>query len=327
MKNLQICLLVLLAALFAGCETEGKFRDTSYYNPQVTFNPTWLQGDYRITYNGSESPYVSKSEKTFELEIFRKDDATDTPVLAENECPSDKAITLFRPVGSELAVYTGNEDKYTTFTPTIIFSGNKDDYTATFNNGEIEEGETNYIAKDNLTGTFRIVRKADNTILYEEEITLEADGTLQFMQLSDTEFLEIPESDEPDPESRQYTKIRFFYTADAFPEHDKLRLVVYLMDLDAAQFTEAIATIELEAGKISEYIQIDNDAFGQGSVNGVYDLIDENGNMIVDNTQHFNTSIQIGTSDNKFMTFRFVDPSHQGGDNVGCSRILYTPWE
>ena len=108
MKNLQICLLVLLAALFAGCETEGKFRDTSYYNPQVTFNPTWLQGDYRITYNGSESPYVSKSEKTFKLEIFRKDDATDTPVLAENECPSDKAITLFRPVGSELAVYTGN---------------------------------------------------------------------------------------------------------------------------------------------------------------------------------------------------------------------------
>lgn len=63
MKNLQICLLVLLAALFAGCETEGKFRDTSYYNPQVTFNPTWLQGDYRITYNGSESPYVSKSER------------------------------------------------------------------------------------------------------------------------------------------------------------------------------------------------------------------------------------------------------------------------
>ena len=95
MKNLQICLLVLLAALFAGCETEGKFRDTSYYNPQVTFNPTWLQGDYRITYNGSESPYVSKSEKTFKLEIFRKDDATDTPVLAEMNVRRTKRLLFF----------------------------------------------------------------------------------------------------------------------------------------------------------------------------------------------------------------------------------------
>lgn len=327
MKKLQICLLVLFSALFVGCDTEGELLDTSFYNPKVTFNPIHLNQKYRVTYNGSESPYVSRSEKTFKLEVFKKDDATNTPVLTENECPSDIALTLFSPVGSELAVYTGNEDKYTTFTPTIIFSGNKDDYTATFNNGEIVEGKANYIAKDNLTGTFRIVRKADNTILHEEEITIEAEGKLQYMQISDTEFLEISEGDEPDPESRQYTKIRFLYTADAFPGHDKLQLVVYLMDLDAAQFTDPIATIELEAGKISEYIQINNDEFGQGVVNGVYDLIDEDGNMIVDNTQHFNTVIPIWTSDNKFMTFRFTDPSHQGGDNVSCSPILYTPWE
>ena len=158
-------------------------------------------------------------------------------------------------------------------------------------------------------------------------MTIMPEGQFSLMQLSDTDFLDISDGEEADPESRQYTKIRFFYTADAFPGHDKLKLVVYLMDLDAMQFTAPIATIDLEAGKISEYIQIDNDAFGQGVVNGVYDLIDESGNMIVNNLEHFNTSIPIGTSDNKFMTFRFMDPSHQGGDNVQCNFILSTPWK
>lgn len=44
------------------------------------------------------------------------------------------------------------------------------------NDSEIET--VNYIAKDKLTGILKIVRKVDNSTLYEEEITLEANRKL-----------------------------------------------------------------------------------------------------------------------------------------------------
>lgn len=328
MKRIYL-LLSLCFALFslAGCDTDLENIDTGFYSVQPTFNPYELTNNYRVTYNDSESSYISRSEKSFKLEVFRRDDATNTPVLTVDDCPSDKPVTLVHPVEQELAVYTGNEDKYTTFMPTIIFIGDKNDYTVTFNGGEIEVGIVNYIAKDNLTGTLKIVRKADSSTLYEEEITLEAGGKLQFMQLSDTAFMEIPKSDEPDPESKQYEKLRFFYTADAFPGHDKLRLVVYLMG--TSQFSDPIVTIELEANKLSDYIQVDHYTFGEKRVDAVYDLIvPETGEKIVDNVVHIQTMIIIEDRF-KFMTFRFSDPTHKGGDNVQSPKVenLCVLWE
>lgn len=44
------------------------------------------------------------------------------------------------------------------------------------NDSEIET--VNSIAKDKLTGILKIVRKVDNSTLYEEEITLEANRKL-----------------------------------------------------------------------------------------------------------------------------------------------------
>ena len=215
------------------------------------------------------------------------------------------------------------------FTPVILYAGEETDYTATFDGGELINRYANYITPDHLDGILKIIRNSDGQTLFEQNVTLTPEGQINVMQLSDTDFLEIPESNEPDPESKQFTKIRFFYTADAFPGNDELQLVVYLMDLSAMQFSEPIATINLKAGELSEYIQIDNNYFGEGMVNAVYDLIDKDGNKIVDNTVHFNTLIYINTTDYKFMTFRFTDPSHAGGDNVECVRIneLCIPWE
>ena len=328
-KFLYSLIISIFIFVFAGCETEGEDIDMRFETCTVSFVQQDLRSSYEVYFNGEKSINRSTSVKknsTLKLEVYKIGEKQ--PELSQEiTLDNSKDIELLKLVGRDIAISSSLEE-YTTFTPIIsYFNPNTDLYTVTFNNGELSNNVKNYIAEADLSGTLKIVRNVDGQVLYEQDMTIMPEGQFSLMQLSDTDFLDISDGEEADPESRQYTKIRFFYTADAFPGHDKLKLVVYLMDLDAMQFTAPIATIDLEAGKISEYIQIDNDAFGQGVVNGVYDLIDESGNMIVNNLEHFNTSIPIGTSDNKFMTFRFMDPSHQGGDNVQCNFILSTPWK
>lgn len=331
-KILYSLIISVFTLTFVGCDTDGEKIDAGFVQCTVSFVQAIMPTRYEIYFNGEKSISHSacfKKNSTFKLEVYKKGESQ--PELSQ-ELPSDnnKNIELLKLLGRDIAISSSVSLEYTTFTPIINYSDpvTADDlYTVTFNNEELENRDKNYIAKEDLNGTLRIVRNADGEILYEQDMTIMPEGQFSLTQMSDTDFLEMSDGEEPDPDSRQYTKIRFFYTADAFPGHDKLKLVVYLMDLDAVQFTDPIATIDLEAGKISEYIQIDNDTFGQGVVNGVYDLIDEDENMIVNNMEHLSTYIPIETSDNKFMTFRFTDSSHQGGDNVKCSSILFTPWE
>ena len=332
-KILYSLIISVFIFAFVGCETNGEEIGTGFVRCTVSFVQDNMQSRYEIYFNGEKSMnHLTYGERnsSVKLEVYKTGEKQ--PDLSQEimlDGSGSKNIELIKLVGRNIAISSSVSLEYTTFTPIISYSdpATADDlYTVTFNNEELANKEKNYIAEEDLNGTLRIVRNADGKILYEQDMTI-TEGQFSLMQLSDSELLEISDGEEPDPVSRQYTKIRFFYTADAFPGHDKLQLVVYLMDLDAMQFTDPIATIDLEAGKISEYIQIDHDTFGQGVVNGVYDLIDEDGNMIVDNMQHLDTYINIATSDNKFMTFRFLDPSHQGGDNVQCSPILSTPWE
>lgn len=330
-KILYSLIISVFIFAFVGCETNGEEIGTGFVKCTVSFVQGYMPSRYEIYFNGEKSMnHLTYGERnsTVKLEVYKtgekQPDLSQEIMLDGN---GSKNIELIKLVGRNIAISSSLE--YTTFTPIINYSdpATADDlYTVTFNNEELANKVENYIAEEDLNGTLRIVRNADGEILYEQDMTIMPEGQFSLMQFSDSEFLEISDGEEPDPVSRQYTKIRFFYTADAFPGHDKLQLVVYLMDLNWEQFTDPIATIDLEAGKISEYIQIDHDTFGQGVVNGVYDLIDEDGNMIVDNTQHLDTSIPI-ISGNKFMTFRFMDPSHQGGNYVLCSSILSTPWE
>lgn len=253
MKTLQIYLLVLLSALFAGCDTEGEFLDKSYYNPQVTFNPIELQGNYRITYNGSESPYVSKSEKTFKLEVFKKDDATNTPVLTENECPSDKVITLIQPIEKELAVYS--ESAYKLFTPLILFSSEASQYSILFNEYELANNVTSYLPTIEIPGRLSIIKNDDpETVLFSQELTMESASNFNLMQLSETEFMSVPEDIEPVPTEAAHCKVRFFYT-DIF-DANEISINVYKIETaswDFASVPEPTATITVKKGELSTY--------------------------------------------------------------------------
>lgn len=328
MKN-YIFLFVILTILLAGCDTEGDNIENGYTVLKTSFIPQELTNNYRIAFNGNESPYVSKNATTVKLEVFSKEGNSLSPILTEENWLVTEPITFIRPVGKELAVYS--EEKYQAFTPVIVFSADESQYSVQFKGAEIKVGENNYIGKVELPGKFTIKDKVNGTELYSQELTTETSNTFTVMQLSENEFLPIEDSEEADPEVGHF-KVRFLYTTDAFPNYPELKLVLYLASTDFSQFSEPIATITMKAGKLSEYVVIDNNYFDTGMVTGVYDLIDPNsGNYVVDNLSDLSTSIAYDTYDSthfKFMTFRFTDPNNEEHNGVQAAPIgaLCTPW-
>lgn len=319
MKKLQICLLVLLSALFAGCDTEGEFRDMSYYNPEVTFNPIELQNNYRITYNGSESPYISKSEKTFKLEVFKKDDTGNTPVLTENECPSDKAITLIQPIEKELAVY--NTEKYISFTPSFSdISG----CNVLFKTYPMTANGTNYIPVSELPGNMTIVSEADpETVLFTMPLTAESNEAKPYiMKLSDTEFLEVPTTEEADPAEGHF-KFRIFFTADALPNYDELTFELYLANKTGKE-SVFYKTILLTPGQVSDYMEVDGNYYGDERIMIFFNIKDKNGNTVATFTEgKVKLVLRISNYGKtyKFMTWRITNSTPNNPSNAMGTRI------
>ena len=313
---------------FASCDTDDEYIDTTYIKATVVFIGS--SDGYEVRYNGKKTALViyGKENSTGKLEVYKT--GKDTPEISEEITLTDgKKIELLKILGRSIAFASSvSEDEYTTFTPYITFSNGFDKYTVTFNDEKLNLRNENKIANDALEGTLKIIRNSDGSILYEENMTIVPESTINITELGEESFVNLSTSGgESDPESSQYTKIRFIYTADAFPGHNKLELLVYLSDLGFNQFTDPI-TIKLKAGQMSEFIQIDNKTFSEDGVNGVYDLIDENGNYIVDSMSDLDTGIFIGNSDYKFLTFRLEDSSenHQCGNMVLCKPISQIPW-
>lgn len=312
-KLIFITFIVLLGA----CQTDGEFMDTGFQTVQISFTPIELGNKYRVTYNGSEKPYINRSESSVKLEFFTKD--KDISILTVDNCPIDKTINLIQPIGQELAVY--DENNFIKFTPTIIFINDGSQYDVLFNDFVVKTDQTGYLSKTELPGKMTIINKSDKTKLYSSpELTEETLKTFSVMQLSDTEFLPFEDVDESNPEEGCF-KARFLYTQDAFPDYPELKFVLYNCSLDFGQISDAIATCNIKANELSEYVTINPKAFNETSTYGLFDLIDPNDESlyIVDKTVDmdpiiefptFNYDQYTGKIPYKFVTFRIVDPNH-----------------
>ena len=65
--------------------------------------------------------------------------------------------------------------------------------------------------------TLKIVRNVDGQVLYEQDMTIMPEGQFSLMQLSDTDFLDISDGEEADPESRHILKFVSFILLMPFP--------------------------------------------------------------------------------------------------------------
>jgi hypothetical protein len=301
-----ILFLFSFMLLLSGCDVEGDAISAGFIILEKTYKPNAIRNDYRVTFNGDESEYVSKNEATVRLEVFSRADSTSVLVV-DNLPVSKEGVTLVKPVGKELALYA--ESNYKELFPQVFFSGDASQYAVLFGNGDILLQEDNYIPVEHLPGNLRIVRTADSQEVHTQEITAETGRALNLIQLSATEFLNVPDTELGDVPLGTI-KIRIFYTADAFPGRNKLLVDLYLCDKRGAN-KSFFRTIELTPGYISEYFDVDYNHYGDGNVNFLFDLKDEDGNTLA-----ANKAISIGTRGEtyKAITYRIrntnpADPS------------------
>jgi hypothetical protein len=312
-KALYVLFLFSFTLLLSGCDVEGDAIEQGYIILEKTYKPNTIVGDYRVTFNGDESEYIPRDEATVRLEVFSK--ADNTSVLVVDNLPVTKdGVTLVKPVGKELALYA--ESNYKELFPQVFFSGDASLYTVLFGNSNIRLKEDNYIPVEHLPGNLRIVRTEDSQEVHTQEITAETGRAVNLMQLSATEFLNVPDTELGDVPIGT-VKIRLFYTADAFPGKNKLTVDLYLCNRQWAN-KFLFKSIELTSGYMSEYFDVDYNYYGDGNVNFYFNLKDEDGNTFAENKQ-----LPVGSrgSTYKAITYRFGNTTPANPANASMQMI------
>lgn len=314
----------ILALMSYSCDINGEFIDEGYNEMATSFMPQYISSNYRVTFNGRNSPYISKGEDFVKIEVFEKNSDSEQPILVENNWSVSNPITFVQSLGGKLGIYS--KDEYWEFTPTVIFSENATNYSVRFESNELEVGHINYIDKEDLPGRLIIKNKVDNQQLYSEEITVNSPQIFTIIQLSSTDFLGVNEENKPEDPEVETFKVRFLYTQDAFPDYPELKLVLYYMSLGFDQFSDPVATIILRANELSEYVTINPNYFNEGKTYGIFDLIDPNNenDYIVNNLEDLDPSVDYTLNSSnkyKFLTFRFTDINHTGHNGVRTNWI------
>lgn len=249
--------------------------------------------------------------------------------------PNETLQILLLP-GKEIELY--EEEKYITFNGSFILNSG---YTVKINGQELIQG-LNYISKEKAVGNLEFYKEGeDEPIATISDISIEADSTLNLMQLSDTEFIEVPKDDEPDPLSNKILKARFLYLGGDMLTMDKVQVDFYINDDWCWMFfPERIGTITLEKGEMSEYIELDYsfrepDAYGSCTSEGYgysfyYDVIDPETNITI--VDHNSYSAILGANDMPsidYMSWTYKKATFilkDGGNACDFQKGLGIPW-
>ena len=174
-----------------------------------------------------------------------------------------------------------------------------DRYKAVFNGQELAKGLNYYKKANGLIGNLEIYEEGTLDPIFLQPFSVIETGTsvINLLQLSETLFLDVPEDIEPDPESDQYTKVRFFYTPNVFPRVEKIKLEV----LEYTNLTP-LGSIEMNVGELSPYLTIDWDIVTNagGNLNGLCQIITdvETGNILVDGGTNYDAVINFIKNNN-----------------------------
>jgi len=324
MKNCIYLLLFVCLFLITACDTNGEGVYSGHISFTVSFvYPTDAYDNYEVVFNGNEvsktgGVAADRDDPTGTLEVYKK--GSDTPELSkEITVSSGEVIQLIKLAGQSIDIY--DENTYDSFTLNLVFQKDKESqYKVYFNDVQINNG-LDYIKKeDKHTGVLKIYKEGVEVAVFSQDVTIVANGLINVMQLSDTEFLLIPEDSEPAPESNQYTKLRFFYTSDALPGVERIKVIIY----EWTNFTE-LGSVEMEVGQLSAYQTIDWNVVGNGGLcQDVIDLTNgEPGVKIVDSAINMDAYISVSRGIYKFATTRL---GTDGGVLITPVAALCTPW-
>lgn len=296
LKYLLICCLYPL--LLLSCDKEEEMKDTSYVDFTITFVNVENPKSYKIFFNGKEvkdGHVLSKENEPGLLEVFKTGSANpklNTDIVAKK----NSNIRIIELADDKFDIY--DEKKYYPFDVSILYmEGQSNLYEAKFNGMPLQNNGTNYCNIENSKGVLQIFKKGENVPSFtSNEISLSPNYKVNILQLSNKDFLLNPKDSEPNPPSKQYSKVRIFYTSSALPNVEAIKLIIYAFPGISMSEFKPIATIdELKVGEFSNYFTIDWDYYAPTEpVAFCYDIINiKTGEKIIDYNVDVNTALQL----------------------------------
>lgn len=289
--------LILFSA--TSCDKESELNENLHGYYSLSLDIVYPSNSpYIAEFNGqniSETKFLRSIEKG-ELKIYPKDDNTPELVVKDyNIIENGEKIRLIKLPGQIIELY--EEKKFVTLQNNIQFMSDR--YKAVFNGQELAKGLNYYKKANGLNGNLEMYEEGTLDPIFSQPFSLIETGAnvINLLQLSETLFLDVPEDIEPDPESDQYTKVRFFYTPNVFPGVEKIKLEV----LEYTNLTP-LGSIEMNVGELSPYLTIDWDIVTNagGNLNGLCQIITdvETGNILVDGGTNYDAVINFIKNNN-----------------------------
>ncbi|RNL86267.1 hypothetical protein ED312_11545 [Sinomicrobium pectinilyticum] len=256
MKKFTLLFLAVLIGL-AGCEKEdADFITSDYYSLKgSSYPPDSGTDEYISLFNGDTigtaipfTTFLAAGEGGI-LELVKKGETT--PEFSQEITLSENMeLEFIKLPGDPVMLYEA--DQYTTFSFNLSYYSieerqNYMDYQFLFNGNSIMLS-SNIIRLDNLKGTLEFRKKGET--VFKEEVTVTPEETLNYLQLSEREYLRILSGDEEAP-APGACKIRFFYFADDFPGVEELEITLYYVWRNYD--TEELASFTLQPGVMTDY--------------------------------------------------------------------------
>jgi len=326
-KSIYLLLIVLVTGLVSCENKDAEFEHLDYYTLKTSFvYPDNARDNYVFLFNGDTlggySVYVPANEAGT-LEVVEKGQST--PEFSQELTLSEHtALQFIKLTGQPVALYEA--DQYTTFSVNLSYTDGEDPslYTILFNGQELTNNETTYIRADQLTGTLEIQKEGE--VVSSQQVTITPEKALNYLQLSETEYLIVPVSDETAPEEPM-SKVRFFYFSEGIPEAEEVELTLYYMYRDYVTF-ENVATFTMKPGEITDYVLVDwtktSDGDGQRMRAVAYDLKNlTTGEILVDHANQDGGNFYGNISDNfarntyKFATVQLINNGTYGIIPIG----------
>ena len=267
--------LMLVVTMLAGCDTEGDEIEMGYYSYSFSFfYPEDISNDYEFVFNGNvgASGIVPKNEPDGFLEIREKGSGKN--VFSQQISLAEQSQIQFIKIGEVISVYS--PEKFISFIPTIIYSGDASQYSAWFGNQELQVGVLNYLSIDKQTGNFEIRKEGETDPVFSEEMTIEADAVINLLQISETDFIEVPEDTTPAPTESNKCLVRFYYPAGVF-DAEEIRIDLYAFDeneWDWATELPCAGSVTVKKGEISDYVELTFSADGSQYISYMCDMTD-----------------------------------------------------
>ena len=290
MKRLIYLILIIFMAGLVSCEKDGEPIKNAYFLLRTSFiYPTDAVKDYVFLFNRDtlETAHINCYDAFGVLDVIKKGE-TESEYSQELALTGDTTLQFIKLPGQAVDLYSA--DNYIVINNDIIYSGTGEGYSVQFNGQELTPGLNYYKRASGLPAQLKIYKDGNEMPIYSNEFNVDENNEIQLtlLQIGETTFLYVTEDTEPDPESQQQTKVRFFYNPSAFPEVGKIKFVIY----NWLNFDNPLYELELDPGELSDYITVDWLSLEGGGL--CQDIIDvETGIKLVDSYANENAYIVI----------------------------------